>query len=70
MASDRFSSCRNLVALNRGLLRQADTSRACRSKIPTAVLFGCVGKLVTPGDCKSSARKALLVRVQRHPPSL
>jgi len=32
--------------------------------------FGCVGKLVTPGDCKSSARKALLVRPQPHPPSL
>jgi hypothetical protein len=34
------------------------------------LVYGCVGKLVTPGDCKSSARKALLVRVQRHPPSL
>jgi hypothetical protein len=32
--------------------------------------YGCVGKLVTPEDCKSSARKALLVRIQRHPPSI
>ena len=34
------------------------------------VIFGCVGKLVTPGDCKSSARKALLVRLKSHPPFL
>jgi len=33
-------------------------------------VYGCVGKLVTPEDCKSSARKALLVRIQRHPPNL
>ena len=30
--------------------------------------FGCVGKLVTPGDCKSSVVMALLVQVQPHPP--
>ena len=31
-------------------------------------LYGGVGKLVTPEDCKSSARKALLVRLQSSPP--
>ena len=30
--------------------------------------IGCVGKLVTPGDCKSSVVMALLVQVQPHPP--
>ena len=33
-------------------------------------LFGDVGKLVTPVDCKSAARKALLVRLQSSPPNL
>ena len=32
--------------------------------------FGDVGKLVTPVDCKSAARKALLVQLQSSPPSL
>ena len=32
------------------------------------MLYGDVGKLVTPVDCKSAARKALLVRLQSSPP--
>ena len=31
-------------------------------------IYGDVGKLVTPVDCKSAARKALLVRLQSSPP--
>ncbi len=33
-------------------------------------VYGDVGKLVTPVDCKSAARKALLVRLQSSPPSI
>ena len=35
---------------------------------PGAPIYGDVGKLVTPVDCKSAARKALLVRLQPSPP--
>ena len=40
-----------------------------RGSIPRrSTKYGCVGKLVTPGDCKSSVLMALLVQVQPHPP--
>ena len=40
-----------------------------RGSIPRrSTKYGCVGKLVTPGDCKSSVVMALLVQVQPHPP--
>ena len=32
------------------------------------MVIGCVGKLVTPVDCKSAALRALLVQLQPHPP--
>ena len=37
--------------------------------VPT-INLGDVGKLVTPADCKSAARKALLVRLQWSPPRI
>ena len=40
------------------------------SKPVRSTKHGDVGKLVTPVDCKSAARKALLVRLQLSPPSL
>ena len=35
---------------------------------PSVHQIGDVGKLVTPVDCKSAARKALLVQLQSSPP--
>ena len=50
-------------------VEQQTVNLLVRGSIPRrgAKLYGCVGKLVTPGDCKSSA-SALLVQAQPHPP--
>ena len=37
---------------------------------PSVHQIGDVGKLVTPVDCKSAARKALLVQLQLSPPHM